>query len=289
MARNPVLILGPTASGKSALALRIARERDAVIVNADSMQIYGVLRVLTARPGDAALSAAPHRLYGHVDPGTNYSTGMWMRDAANEITAAEGRPLVFVGGTGLYFKALLGGLADMPPVPDAIREKWRRRLGEEGPEKLHEALREADPELARTIRSGDGQRIVRALEIGEATGIPLSQWQKRTGPALFDPGSAEKIVVMPDRATLHQRIGERFDRMLIEGAIEEVEALLARNLDTLLPAMKAIGVAEIAAALRGQSNLADAVEHAKARTRQYAKRQTTWVRHQTGPDWRVVD
>lgn len=286
--KGTVLILGPTASGKSALALEIARERDAVIVNADSMQVYDVLRVLTARPDDDELAAAPHRLYGHVDPAVNYSTGMWLRDAAAEIDAADARPIIFVGGTGLYFRALLGGLADMPEIPDAIRVRWRERLADEGPAALHRLLRGADPDLAQSIKPSDGQRIVRALEVKDATGQKLSAWQAKRGKALVDTNKTEKIVLLPPRDFVHARIEARFDRMIADGAIEETRALLARGLDPALPAMKAIGVAEIGAALEGGMSFPEAIARAKARTRQYSKRQFTWLRHQLDAGWRVA-
>lgn len=287
--KNAVLILGPTASGKSALALDIARRRGAMIVNADSMQVYSVLRVITARPGEEEMAAAPHALYGHVHPSIAHSSGAWLRDVAALVAkrAAE-RPLVFVGGTGLYFRALLGGLSDMPEVPPAVRERWRYRLAEEGPEKLHRLLRSEDPQAALVIRPSDGQRIVRALEIKETTGRALSDWQSTGASAVIDDATAEKILVLPPRDAVRTRIDARFDRMVAEGAVEEVHALLRLGLDPSLPAMKAIGVPEISGALSGRASMAEAIERAKARTRQYAKRQETWLRHQLGGGWRVL-
>lgn len=288
-AKNAVLILGPTASGKSALALAIARERGATIVNADSMQVYSILRVLTARPGAAELEAAPHALYGHVHPSITYSTGAWLRDVGHVLDRHDPRrPLVFVGGTGLYFKALTGGLSAMPEVPDEVRRRWRYRLAEEGPGPLHRLLRAQDPEAALSIRPGDGQRIVRALEVKEATGRPLSQWQGEAGDTLVDAATADRIVVLPPRDIVHARIEARFDRMIDEGAVEEVRDLTRLSLDPALPAMKAIGVEEIAAALDGRISMAEAITRAKARTRQYAKRQETWLRHQIGEGWRAI-
>lgn len=288
-AKNAVLILGPTASGKSALAVSIARERGATIVNADSMQVYSILRVLTARPDEAALEAAPHALYGHVHPTISYSTGAWLRDVGEFLHRHDPRrPLVFVGGTGLYFRALTGGLSAMPEVPEEVRRRWRYRLAEEGSEHLHRLLRAEDPEAALSIRPGDGQRIIRALEVKEATGQTLTQWQGEAGEALIDAASADKIVVLPPRDIVHARIEARFDRMIDEGAVEEVRKLSGLRLDPTLPAMKAIGVEEIAAALDGRISFAEAITRAKARTRQYAKRQETWLRHQLGDGWRAI-
>ncbi|MCR5859448.1 tRNA (adenosine(37)-N6)-dimethylallyltransferase MiaA [Mesorhizobium sp. J428] len=286
--RGAVLIAGPTASGKSALALEVARRIGGAIVNADSMQVYDVLRVLTARPDAADLSAAPHHLYGHVDPATLYSTGEWTRDV--ERLAARGglggRRPIFVGGTGLYFRALLGGLSEMPQIPPAIREGWRERLVREGAARLHEILAERDAEAAAGLRPTDGQRIARALEVLDASGRSIRHWQSRTAAPLVDPGSATRIVLDIDRALLHRRIDARVKRMVEEGAVEEVRRLRALKLDPALPAMKAIGVPEFAEVLDGARGLADAISRVQAATRQYAKRQLTWFRNQLGPEWR---
>jgi tRNA dimethylallyltransferase len=283
-----ILIAGPTASGKSALALEIAARRDGVIVNADSMQVYSVLRILTARPGEAELGAVPHLLYGHVDPGEKYSTGKWLGDVRRlaEPGAFGGRVPIFVGGTGLYFRALLGGLAPMPAVPEEISERWRVSLAREGSPELHGLLRKADPEAALKIGPADGQRIVRALEVLEASGRSILAWQAQAADALVDSANAERILIEPDRKSVVERIERRFDRMVEEGAVAEVEALLALRLDPSLPAMKAIGVREIAAALDGRCGMERAIDLAKAATRQYAKRQATWFRHQMGSEWR---
>lgn len=289
--RSAVLIAGPTASGKSALALRLAEDMGAVIVNADSMQVYSVLEVLTARPGPAELARAPHHLYGHVSPSVSYSTGAWLRDV--ETLAAGGAigeaPAVFVGGTGLYFRALTEGLPDMPDIPAAIRDGWRSRLHGEGAPSLHRVLAERDPETAAGLKPGDGQRIVRALEVLEASGRPIRHWQAERTRPLVDIQRARCLVLMPGRADLIDRIERRFDGMIAAGALEEVRQLEAMNLDPALPAMKAIGVPELRDALAGRLSLAQAVERAKAATRQYAKRQSTWFRHQLGPMWRRFD
>jgi tRNA dimethylallyltransferase len=282
-----ILIAGPTASGKSALALEMAAGREGVIVNADSMQVYSVLRVLTARPDHAELEKAPHFLYGHVHPGVNHSTGRWLRDVRHlaETGVFRERIPIFVGGTGLYFRALLGGLSPMPAIPDEISGRWRRSLAEEGPQKLHMLLRKKDPEAAVRLDPADGQRIARALEVLEASGRSILAWQAEAPKALVKPENAKMILLEPERKLLVERIERRFDRMIGEGAAAEVEALLALRLDASLPAMKAIGVREIAAALAGRIEMDDAVERAKAATRQYAKRQATWFRHQMGSEW----
>lgn len=285
--RNAVLIAGPTASGKSALALRVARERGGVVVNADSMQVYSVLNVLTARPSEDDLVAAPHRLYGHVHPSAPWSTGAWFRAVEALIRSGEldDRPVVFVGGTGLYFNALLGGLSQMPEIPAHLRERWRYRLAEEGASRLHRLLYREDPETAERLSPSDGQRIVRALEVLEATGRSIRSWQAQRGRPLVDEASATKVVIEPDRSVLGERIDRRFDGMVALGAVEEVRELLDLNLDPAMPAMKAIGVREIGAALRGEIELSEAISRAKVATRQYAKRQATWFRHQLGAGW----
>ncbi len=285
--RNAILIAGPTASGKSRLALELAETLGGVVVNADSMQVYSVLDVLTARPGADEMRRAPHLLYGHVDPGVAYSTGAWLRDM---ISLAGGgrfstaRP-IFVGGTGLYFRALEEGISEMPDIPGPVRERWRGELAEKGSEKLHRILMREDPQAAATLRTGDGQRIVRALEVLEASGRSILEWQGERGTPLIDLESARFIVIEPDRAELVGRIDRRFDAMLDTGALEEVKALKALGLDPQLPAMKAIGVRELGAALAGEIPMAEAIERAKIATRQYAKRQSTWFRHQLGAHW----
>ena len=283
--KRAVLIAGPTASGKSALALARARETGGIVVNADAMQVYGALRVLTARPPDADTAQAPHALYGFVDPATRFSTGGWGAAAAQLIASAGDQPLIFVGGTGLYFRALLGGLSPMPAIPDEISERWRRSLAKQGPQALHGLLRKEDPVAALRLEPADGQRIVRALEVLEASGRSILAWQAEAPEALIESGNAEMILLEPERKLLVERIERRFDRMIGEGAAAEIEALLALRLDPSLPAMKAIGVREIAAALDGRLEMEKAIARAKAATRQYAKRQATWFRHQMGPEW----
>jgi len=288
--RNAILIAGPTASGKSSLALEWARRENGVIVNADSMQVYDVLRLLTARPGPDELSAAPHLLYGHVHPGVAYSTGAWLRDVQSLIDdcAFAGRTPIFVGGTGLYFRALVEGLSQMPQIPQVIRDRWRFRLGEEGPTRLHRILMQHDAGAAMRLQAGDGQRIVRALEVLEASGRSILEWQAESAPPLIDQSTVRMFQIEADRASLVDRIERRFDRMVETGAIDEVRALLDLSLDTALPAMRAIGVPELSSYLAGACSLPEAVEKAKASTRQYAKRQATWFRHQLGENWLKV-
>lgn len=289
--QDAILITGPTASGKSALAVRLAAEHGGVVVNADSMQVYDTLSVLTARPQLEDMGGIEHRLYGHVPAGAAYSTGDWLREATTLVgeLRERGKRPVFVGGTGLYFRALTGGLSDMPAIPEDIRERVRARLAAEGAEALHRELAERDPETTARLMVGDGQRIVRALEVIEATGKSISTFQSASGPAVIDPERAEKIVVLPDRAVLAARIDRRFGLMLKAGAVDEVKALLAQDLPPAMPVMKAIGVPQIAAMLAGEMREADAIERGAAATRQYAKRQMTWFRNQLDESWRRID
>ena len=284
---DAILITGPTASGKSALALRLARERNGVVINADSMQVYDTLRVLTARPSEDEMEGVPHLLYGHVPASSLYSTGEWLREISALLPdlRKQGRFPVIVGGTGLYFKALTGGLSDIPAIPDDIRERLRSRLIEEGPVVLHAELSRLDPAMAEGLQPGDGQRIVRALEVIEATGKSIRDFQKASGPLIIDPDRAQKIVVLPDRPVLHDRINRRFETMMESGAVEEVKALLALHLAPDATAMKAIGVSQIADMLAGRMSEAEVIEKSAAATRQYAKRQMTWFRNQMGEDW----
>ncbi len=287
---NAILITGPTASGKSALAVDLAKRHGGVVINADSMQVYDTLRVLTARPSQEDMEGVPHHLYGHVPAGQAYSTGAWLRDVTAllpRIRAEEKLP-VFVGGTGLYFKALTGGLSEMPVIPDEIRQRLRARLIEEGAEGLHAELVKADPAVAKSLNVQDGQRIVRAMEVFEATGQSIAEFQGQAGLQIIDPDTARKIVVLPDRALLHQRINGRFERMLEQGAEDEVKALLALDIPAEMPVMKAIGVSQIAAMLRGEMNRGEVIERGAAATRQYAKRQMTWFRNQMDESWERV-
>lgn len=276
--KRAVLIAGPTASGKSALALKLAREEGGVIINADAMQVYGDLRILTARPSLADEDAVPHRLYGHVDGADSYSVARWLGDARREIKAAWAvdRVAVIVGGTGLYFRALEQGLADIPAIPDAIRRKWRQWQGD-----LHAELASRDPQAAARLKPGDRQRLMRALEVFDATGKPLGAWQTAAVSSAVLAGAAvRRLHVDADRADLYARADARLVQMFDGGAADEVRSLVACGLDAGLPVMKAIGVPGLAAHLRGEIGLADALTAAQTATRQYIKRQLTWSRNQ---------
>ncbi len=277
-----ILIAGPTASGKSALALALAEKLRGVVINADSMQVYRDLRVITARPSAKEEALVPHRLYGRIDAAENYSVGRWRKEAAATIEATKryGRAAIVVGGTGLYFNALIRGLSAVPPIPDEIREDVRARLESEGINKLHTELMQRDPAAAARLMPGDRARITRALEVVLATGRSLLAWHEEGNAASVDAARAAKIFLAPDRDALLQRVDQRFDDMMASGATEEVQALAARELDPNLPAMKAHGVPWLIRHFRGEIDLAEAVEGAKRDTRQYTKRQATWFRNQ---------
>ncbi len=277
-----MLIAGPTASGKSALALELAQTHDAVIINADSMQVYRDLRVITARPTPEDETKVPHRLYGHVDAAINFSAGHWVTDAAAVLAEVRGqnRLPIFVGGSGLYFKALTRGLSAVPPISPEIREGVRARLERDGVEALHAELAQRDPAFAERLKPRDRTRIARALEVVEATGRSLTDWHRDGLPPLLPPGQFRALFLEPDRDRLYARIDARFDAMLSSGALEEVAALAARRLDPLLPAMKAHGVPALIRHLRGEITRAEAAAIGRANSRQYAKRQFTWFRHQ---------
>jgi len=282
MSTKAVLIAGPTASGKSALALELARTHGGVVINTDSMQVYRDLRVITARPTPEEEAQVPHRLYGHVDAAVNCSAGMWVADAERVLTEAraEGRLPIFVGGSGLYFKALTRGLSAVPPIPPEIREAVRARLERDGPEALHEELRRLDPVAAERLKPRDRSRITRALEVIEATGRSLTDWHRDGLPPLLPPDQVTAVFLAPEREAVYARIDARFGAMLESGALEEVRRLAARHLDPLLPAMKAHGVPALIRHLAGELSLEEAAAMGQLDTRRYAKRQFTWFRHQ---------
>jgi tRNA dimethylallyltransferase len=284
-----VLIAGPTASGKSALALELALSASGIVINTDSMQVYRDLRVITARPTQDEEARVPHRLYGHVDAAVNFSAGAWVSDAAAALdeAQAEGRLPIFIGGTGLYFKALTAGLSVVPPIPAEVRESVRARLDQNGVEALHAELARRDPRAAERLNLRDRTRIARALEVVEATGRSLLDWHHEGQPPLLPKGRFRAVFVAPERDELYARIDARFEAMLGAGALGEVERLAARNLDPLLPAMKAHGVPALIRHLRGELSLAEAAAIGQADTRHYAKRQFTWFRHQL-PDFEWV-
>lgn len=279
-----MLIAGPTASGKSALALDLAQATGGVIVNSDSMQVYRDLRIITARPTPDEERLVPHRLYGHRDAAENCSVGMWLADAAavlDELSAAK-RLAIFVGGTGLYFKALTHGLAAVPPTPQAVRDAVRLRLDTQGIEELHDELAARDPEMAARLGRRDRSRVSRALEVLIATGRSLSDWQRDGLPPPLPPKETAFVFLNAEREAVYARIDARFATMIEQGALAEVEALAARRLAPMLPAMKAHGVPWLIRHLAGEVPLAAAVAAAQADTRHYAKRQFTWFRHQLG-------
>ena len=279
---NAVLIAGPTASGKSALALELAQKTGVVVINTDSMQVYRDLSIITARPSREEEALVPHRLYGHVDAAVNFSAGAWVVDAARVLSEARAqhRLPIFVGGSGLYFKALTRGLSAVPPIPAEVREAVRARLERDGVEALHAVLARRDPQAAERLKPRDRTRVARALEVVEATGRSLSDWHRDGLPPLLPAGTFSALFLEPDREELYARIDARFDAMLEAGALQEVERLAARKLDPLLPAMKAHGVPALMAHLRGEITLEQAAAIGRADTRHYAKRQFTWFRHQ---------
>ncbi len=282
------LLAGPTASGKSRLALGMAQRSGAVIVNADSQQLYADLRVLSARPSAGEEALAEHRLYGVADAADAWSVGRWSRTVMPVLAelAAEGRPALLVGGTGLYFTALTAGLADIPDVPVEVRDAATAAFDADGETAFRRRLAEVDPAAEARIEAGDRQRLTRAWAVAQHTGRALSDWTADTTP-LLAPGSWTGLVIEPEREALYANCDLRVADMVEAGALDEVRALMARGLDPALPAMKAVGVREFATHLTGEMTLAAAVEATRQATRNYAKRQLTWFRNQT-PGWRRV-
>lgn len=287
MPPRAVLIAGPTASGKSALAVAVAQRVGGAIVNADSMQVYRDLRVLTARPTPQEEGIVPHFLFGHVDAAVNYSVGLWLDDLRRALDDLDQRGLVPViaGGTGMYFKAALQGLSDIPAVPETVRADVRASAQGKTAQELHAELSCRDPETAARLRETDPQRILRALEIHAATGKPLASYQGARAAPLLDASRCDAFFLAPERAELYARIDARFDRMIESGALDEVRALHARGLDPALPAMRAHGVPGLIAYLDGRLSLDEAIARGKSDTRRYAKRQFTFARHQL-PEFR---
>lgn len=282
-----ILIAGPTGSGKSALALALAEALDGTIVNADSMQVYRELRVLTARPSEADEARVPHRLYGHFSARDAYSVGAWLADVAPALGAIcqDGRRPIIVGGTGLYFNALLDGLSQVPDIPAHIRRHWRGEAERLGSEALYRLLAERDPQLAAELSPNDRQRIARGLEVLDATGRSLTTWQAKPSEGMVARDRCVRLLIAPDREVLYERCNARFDKMLEGGAIEEVRHLLEMDIDTARPAMRALGVPDLVRYLRGHCTLKEAGERSKMETRRYAKRQMTWFRKSMA-DWR---
>jgi len=279
-----IFIAGPTASGKSAAAMRVAEKRGGEIVNADAMQVYDGLRIVTARPSEEDEAHIPHHFYGVLDPAERCSAGRWAQLAADCISdiKTRGKVAVLVGGTGLYFKALAEGLSPIPEILPDIREAARTRHEALGAAAFRDEVIARDPAMAR-LPQGDAQRLMRAWEVFEATGEPLSSFQDRPRTPLINE-LIERAVIMPDREVLYAACDVRARAMFSDGAIEEVKALLARDLDPSLPVMKALGVPEITGLLRGEYERGEALEFLQRNTRRFAKRQVTWLRNQT-PDW----
>ena len=284
--RPAILIHGPTASGKTALAIALAQRLGGEIVNADSMQVYSDMRVLSARPSDEELSAAPHHMFGHVDASVRYSTGHWLKDAKKRLAAIQRKdvPAIFVGGTGLYLLALVQGLSEIPPVPEDIRGDVRAILKQHGIAGVYARLEAADPDMAAKLEPGDRQRVSRAYEVWLATGRSLASFQGNRSQPVLDRGEWLGVALTPPRARLYARIDKRFEGMLMEGAMVEAEALVARDLDPELPAMKAHGMPWLASFIRNEISAELAATNAKRDTRRYAKRQFTWIGHQF-PFW----
>jgi tRNA dimethylallyltransferase len=289
LSADAVLIAGPTASGKSAVAARLARDFGGAVINADSMQVYRELRVLSARPLEDEMLGAQHFLYGFVSVSESYSVAKWL-DAARvalSVCAAQGLRPIFTGGTGLYFSALTQGLAPVPEIHAQLRVEVRQALEAMGPERFHAELAKRDPVMAARVPATDAQRMVRAYEVFEATGVSLAEWQEVKGrPVVAEP--ALTVVLKPNREWLYHRIDMRFDAMVGHGALREVQALAALGLAPDLPALRALGVPQLSAHLRGEISLDAAIELAKTQSRRYAKRQMTWFRHQM-PDWPVIE
>lgn len=281
-----ILIHGPTASGKTALAIEVARKLGGEVINADSMQVYRDLQVISARPTEEEMDGVPHHLFGYVDAAARYSTGEWLEAARDVLKKLQrqNKHAVIVGGTGLYLLALTQGLSDIPPVPDDIRAEVKLISDTEGAEGLRARLAPHDPELAERLGTGDKQRLARAYEVWLTTGRPLSDFQTERQPPVLKDGEWVGYALTPPRAALYKKIDRRFEGMLMQGAMAEAEALVARNLDPELPAMKAHGMPWLAAFVRGEISAEEAAENAKRDTRRYAKRQFTWIGRQF-PFW----
>lgn len=287
---KPILIAGPTASGKSALAVMLAEHYGGVVINADSMQVYAGLLILTAQPSADEQARAPHKLYGHIPPHDAYSVARWIADCEREIAAARqaGKRPIVVGGTGLYFKALLEGLSPVPEIPTGIRERWRTNAASWPIEQLHDALAARDPVMAARLVPTDRQRITRALEVVEATSRSLADWQNEPGRPIVQADDSIRLVVSRPREELVVRCDLRFDQMIAAGAAEEVRALLTLDLPRDLPVFGALGVRPLAGYLEGEIDLDEAIARGKLQTRQYVKRQETWLkRHMIA--WLSVD
>jgi tRNA dimethylallyltransferase len=287
MHQHIAILMGPTGAGKSALALEVAAVRPTLIINADAMQMVDTLRVLTARPSIAEETLAEHALYGVLAPHEPTSVALWLSRVAPVIRRAwaEGKLPLLVGGTGMYLKALMEGLAAIPPIPPDIRQRVRGLDAHS----IHAQLYTTDPTMAARLKPGDTQRILRALEVMAATGISLATWQERSGAPVFPHATYHCFCAMHPRAEIYARIDARFEGMMAQGALDEVRALMARNLPPDIPILRAHGVPELMAHLRGEIALADAITKAQQNTRNYAKRQMTWLRNQLPEATPVAD
>ena len=278
------MIVGPTASGKSALALELAKKQDSVVINADSAQVYRDLQVLSARPSDEEMQGISHQLYGYIDGAEACSAARWATDAKQAIKQAkrDGKLPILVGGTGLYVRTLLDGISPIPEIDPEIRSEIRELDSKNG----YAALQIEDPASAEKLNSNDTTRIQRALEVVRSTGKSLQYWQENKSGGIDDQINLKAIVLLPPREWIYERCDLRFELMLEQGAIEEVQVLLERNFTADRPVMRAIGVPEIRAMLLNEIEKAEAVEQAQMATRRYAKRQYTWFRNQSPPSWR---
>jgi tRNA dimethylallyltransferase len=279
MTQRPILIAGPTASGKSELAMTLAERHGGIVINADSMQVYRELALLTARPDAADEARVPHALYGHVSVREPYSVGRWLEDVRGTLdrARAQGRRPVIVGGTGLYFQALLEGLSPVPAIAEDIRGHWRTEAIRLGAAELHAVLAAKDPEMGARLRPSDPQRVTRALEVLEATGVSLAVWQTRKGTPLLVAEETERLLVLKDRQELFRRCDDRFDRMVAAGGLVEAQRLRGMGLDPALPAMRAVGVRPLLQMLAGEMDEAATIARAKQDTRHYVRRQLTWI------------
>jgi len=291
MAQRALLIAGPTASGKTAMAIERSADEKSLVINTDSMQVYDVLNIVSARPNSEELAQAPHRLYGHVSPATRYSTGAWLRDVQALIQGegASYEKLIFVGGTGLYFDTLINGFAQIPDVPQVAIQQVEEMIQPLDAQGRADLLARIDPEMAKRLQAPDPQRVVRAISVIQATNKSLASWQDEpNAPSIIEGFEIEKIVLNPERDVLRERIAKRFNMMMQGGAIDEVKAVNALDLDPSLPAMRAIGVPEISAYLAGDMTYEEATEKSITATHQYAKRQRTWFRNRM-KDWQWID
>lgn len=287
--RGPILIAGPTASGKSALAVALAERLGGCVINADALQVYREWQILTARPEAAETARVPHRLFGHVPAAQAHSVGAWLREVRGvlEDCRADGLRPIIAGGTGLYFKALTEGLAEIPEPDASVRAAAEARLAEGGKAALIDDLARHDPDTLATIDTLNPVRLLRAWAVLQATGRGLAWWRAQTPAPLVAPARATRLRLMPNRALLYERIDRRLEAMVAAGVLDEVAAVMALHLPPSAPAMKAVGAPEFMAHLRGETDLAEALRRAQMATRHYAKRQLTWLRNQM-MSWQAI-